>query len=65
MWCAAVDVQGSKTPKFTRGFVLFMAFAMCKLGVEAVSSSMDAVQPKILLMILQQVGRCSCPIPTC
>lgn len=47
--------QGSKTPKFTRGFVLFLAYAMCKVGVEGVSSSMDAVQPKILLMILQQV----------
>jgi hypothetical protein len=48
-------LQGSKTPKFTRGFVLFLAFAVCKLGVEATSSSMDAVQPKIMLMILQQV----------
>lgn len=47
--------QSSKTPKFVRGFVLFLAFAICKIGVEAVSSSMDAVQPKIILMILQQV----------
>lgn len=48
-------LQSSKTPKFVRGFVLFLAFAICKIGVEAVSSSMDAVQPKIILMILQQV----------
>lgn len=48
-------LQGSKTPKFTRGFVLFLAFAICKIGAQAVSSSMDAVQPKIMLMILQQV----------
>jgi hypothetical protein len=48
-------LQGSKTPKFTRGFVLFLAFALCKIGVEGVSGGMDAVQPKILLMILQQV----------
>lgn len=34
---------------------MFLAFAICKVGVEAVSSSMDAVQPKIMLMILQQV----------
>lgn len=53
--CAMLCPQGSKTPKFTRGFVLFLAFAICKLGAQAVSSSMDAVQPKIMLMILQQV----------
>jgi hypothetical protein len=50
-----VGLQGSKTPRFTRGFVVFLALAVCKLGVEGVSSSMDAVQPKIMLMILQQV----------
>lgn len=54
-WLCLCVLQGSKTPKFTRGFVLFLAFALCKLGVEATSSSMDAVQPKIMLMILQQV----------
>jgi hypothetical protein len=53
---AVLRPQGSKTPKFTRGFVLFLAFAICKVGAQAVSSSMDAVQPKIMLMILQQVG---------
>lgn len=47
--------QGSKTPRFTRGFVVFLALAVCKLGVEGVSASMDAVQPKVMLMILQQV----------
>jgi hypothetical protein len=35
--------------------VVFLSLAICKLGVEGVSSSMDAVQPKIMLMILQQV----------
>lgn len=55
VWFRLFVWQGSKTPKFTRGFVLFLAFALCKLGVEATSSSMDAVQPKIMLMILQQV----------
>jgi hypothetical protein len=34
---------------------VFLSLAICKLGVEGVSSSMDAVQPKIMLMILQQV----------
>ncbi|WIA07912.1 hypothetical protein OEZ85_007391 [Tetradesmus obliquus] len=48
-------LQGSKTPRFTRGFVVFLALAVCKLGVEGVSASMDAVQPKVMLMILQQV----------
>eukprot|EP00879_Flechtneria_rotunda_P019331 GHRR01020303.1.p1 GENE.GHRR01020303.1~~GHRR01020303.1.p1 ORF type:complete len:890 (+),score=314.69 GHRR01020303.1:664-3333(+) len=48
-------LQTSKTPRFTRGFVVFVSLAICKLGVAAVSSTMDAVQPKIMLMILQQV----------
>ncbi|KAF8072350.1 hypothetical protein HT031_000009 [Scenedesmus sp. PABB004] len=48
-------LQGSKTPRFTRGFTLLLARAVCKLGVDGVSRSMDAVQPGILAMILGQV----------
>jgi hypothetical protein len=34
---------------------VFLALCICKLGAAAVSSSMDAVQPQVIVMILQQV----------
>lgn len=56
MPCATVP-QSSKTPRYVRGFVVFVSLVICKLGVDVVSRTMDAVQPKIMLMILQNVSR--------
>ncbi len=49
-------LQTSRTAKFTRGLLLFLALFVCKQGAQLVADSIDAVQPGLTLMILQSVG---------
>ena len=48
-------LQGSRTAKFTRGLLLFLALFVCKRGAQVVADSIDAVQPGLTLMILNTV----------
>eukprot|EP00878_Enallax_costatus_P016271 GHUV01017068.1.p1 GENE.GHUV01017068.1~~GHUV01017068.1.p1 ORF type:complete len:703 (+),score=205.92 GHUV01017068.1:410-2518(+) len=48
-------LQSSKTPKYQRGFIVFLSLAICKMGVQAVARTLEKVQGDVLLMILQQV----------
>ena len=48
-------LQAAKTARFVRGFLVLLAHFVVVRGPAALSTSMDAVQPGILLVILQQV----------
>ena len=48
-------LQAAKTARFVRGFLVLLAHFVAAHGPAALSASMDAVQPGILLVILQQV----------
>ena len=48
-------LQTSRTQKFVRGFVSFLAHFTVKDGPAAVAATMDRVQPGIFVMLLQQV----------
>ncbi|KAG2451269.1 hypothetical protein HYH02_003876 [Chlamydomonas schloesseri] len=48
-------LTGSKTPKFCRFFVVFLALFICKHGPAAAAEQLDKVQPGILFMLLGQV----------
>jgi hypothetical protein len=50
-----VALQGTRTPKYARGFTLFVAAAVVRLGAAAVASSMDSVQPNVFSMVVDQV----------
>lgn len=50
-------LQQSRTAKFTRSLLLFLALFACKHGAQVVADSIDAVQPGLTLMIMQTV-RC-------
>lgn len=49
-------LQSSRTTKYVRCFLLFVALFTVKHGGAAVSGSIDTVQPGLTAMILQQVG---------
>lgn len=49
-------LQATRTPKFVRGFVSFLAYFMVKHGPATVATTMDRVQPGIFVMLVQQVG---------
>ena len=49
-------LQSSRTTKYVRCFLLFLAAFVAKRGGGAVSDSIEAVQPGLTLMIMQQVG---------
>lgn len=57
LWGLLFDrLQNSRTPKFVRSFIVFLALFMCKHGVVFVASSVDAVQAGLFIGgILQQV----------
>jgi exportin-2 (importin alpha re-exporter) len=57
LWGLLFDrLQNSRTPKFVRSFIVFLALFMCKHGVVLVASSVDAVQAGLFVGgILQQV----------
>ena len=44
-----------KTHKFVRGFIVFMSIFVCKHGAAHLFSTLDTVQPNILIMLLEQV----------
>ncbi|PSC72253.1 Exportin-2 [Micractinium conductrix] len=48
-------LQSSRTPKFTRSLLLFMALFVCKRGAATVAASIDGVQPGLTLILLQSV----------
>mmetsp|Transcript_33790 Transcript_33790/g.100617 ORF Transcript_33790/g.100617 Transcript_33790/m.100617 type:complete len:935 (-) Transcript_33790:308-3112(-) len=48
-------LQKSRTQKFVRGLLMFLAYFIVKQGPQLVSASMDKVQPGIFLMLMQQV----------
>eukprot|EP00198_Chlamydomonas_reinhardtii_P002761 XP_001692097.1 cellular apoptosis susceptibility protein [Chlamydomonas reinhardtii] len=48
-------LSSSKTPKFCRFFVVFLALFICKHGPAAAAEQLDKVQPGILFMLLGQV----------
>ena len=48
-------LQTSKTPKFCRGFVVFLSVLVAKRGPEAATTSMATIQPGIHEMILQNI----------
>ncbi len=48
-------LQSSRTAKFTRSFVLFLALFVCKRGAQLVADSIDGVQPGLTTMIVQTV----------
>lgn len=49
-------LQSSRTAKFTRSLLLFLALFVCKRGAQVVADSIDAVQQGLTAMILQTVG---------
>lgn len=49
-------LQSSRTAKFARSFVLFLALFVCKRGAQLVADSIDGVQPGLTAMIVQTVG---------
>jgi exportin-2 (importin alpha re-exporter) len=57
LWGLLFDrLQNSRTPKFVRSFIVFLALFICKHGVVFVASSVDAVQAGLFVGgILQQV----------
>lgn len=55
-------LQGSRTPKFARSLVVFMAVFAMRHGVGPLTDSLEAVQPGITLMLVQQV--CIPALPT-
>jgi exportin-2 (importin alpha re-exporter) len=57
LWRLLFDrLQNSRTPKFVRSFVVFLALFICKHGAAFVADSVDAVQPGLFVGgILQQV----------
>ncbi|KAI3438113.1 hypothetical protein D9Q98_000554 [Chlorella vulgaris] len=48
-------LQSSRTSKFTRSLLLFLALFVCKQGAQTVADSIEGVQPGLTLMILQTV----------
>lgn len=48
-------MQSSRTNKFVRHFLVFVALFICKHGPSFTQQSVDKVQPGIFFMILQQV----------
>ncbi|KAL4452248.1 hypothetical protein ABPG75_007910 [Micractinium tetrahymenae] len=48
-------LQTSRTAKFCRSFVLFLALFVCKRGAQLVADSIDGVQPGLTAMIVQTV----------
>lgn len=48
-------LQSMRTPKFVRSLVVFVALLVVKHGVKVAEDTMNAVQPGIFIMLLQQV----------
>ncbi|EIE27359.1 Cse1-domain-containing protein [Coccomyxa subellipsoidea C-169] len=48
-------LQAAKTSRFVRGFLVFLSHYIVQRGPGALAASVDAVQPGILLVLLQQV----------
>jgi len=48
-------LQTSRTHKFVRSFLNFLALFICKHGPPAALAAMDKVQPGIFIMLMQQV----------
>ncbi|KAG1661631.1 hypothetical protein FOA52_002861 [Chlamydomonas sp. UWO 241] len=48
-------LQTSRTTKFVRGFIIFIAYFIVKHSPSVVAACMDTVQPGIFLMLVQQV----------
>ncbi|GAX80072.1 hypothetical protein CEUSTIGMA_g7510.t1 [Chlamydomonas eustigma] len=48
-------LQSSRTQKFVKGFVSFLAFFLVKHGPQLVATTVDRVQPGIFMMLVQQV----------
>ena len=44
-----------KTHKFVRGFIVFMSVFVCKHGAAHLFSTLDSVQPNIMMMLVEQV----------
>lgn len=55
MCVVLLTLQGTRTPKYARGFTLFVAAAVLRLGAAGVASSMDSVQPNVFSMVMDQV----------
>lgn len=55
-------LQSSRTAKFTRSFVLFLALFVCKRGAQLVADSIDGVQPGLTTMIVQTVRAATPPV---
>ena len=56
MWSLLFQrLQTAKTSRFVRGFLVFLSHFIVQRGPTALAVSMDAVQPGILLVLLQQV----------
>ena len=53
-------LQSSRTAKFTRALLAFLALFVCKRGAQLVADSIDAVQPGLTVMILQTVRPRGC-----
>ena len=49
-------LQQSRTHKFARALLMFLALFVCKQGAAAVAGSIEGVQPGLTLMVLQTVG---------
>jgi hypothetical protein len=53
-------LQSSRTQKFIKGFVSFLALFLVKHGPQLVAATVDRVQPGIFMMLVQQVvGLCT------
>lgn len=52
-------LQSSRTTKFVRCFLVFLATFVVRHGPTATQAAVDKVQPGIFLMLLQQVGAIS------
>jgi exportin-2 (importin alpha re-exporter) len=48
-------LQQSRTHKFVRSFLVFLALFIIKHGPPATMASIDKVQPGVFMMLLQQV----------
>ena len=48
-------LQSSKTTKFSRAFIVFLAFFITQQGAGAVATSVDAVQPGLFGQLLQGI----------
>ena len=49
-------LQQSRTHKFARALLMFLALFVCKRGAATVAGSIEGVQPGLTLMVLQTVG---------